>query len=323
MTTVLVTGAAGLVGGNVCRLLTDRGTTVRGLVRDPAAAPELTTLGVELLAGDVRDPAAVAAAVRGCTGVVHAAGLLGGPHQDLDEHRAVNAVGAQNVFDAAASGGQRVVHISTLAVLDQRATVTEDSPIDPGPQDPYSQTKRRAHQDALDRARSGQDVVVVVPSSVYGSGPSLRRAVGPTSFNRVIRGAVNGRLTHYPATSSVWVHSHDVALAVLAALDAGSAGATYLAVGADDAIPSPEFFSLACELAGVSHRVRPLQIDVTSPDAVATYGESIVNALSRVRPTPAVDSAWTRKQLDLSPMSARAGLAETVAWLADSGQLNQ
>ena len=65
----LVVGATGLVGGQICRLLVERGERVRGLVRpssDPARVEELQALGIETVPGDLKDPASLRAA---CAGV--------------------------------------------------------------------------------------------------------------------------------------------------------------------------------------------------------------------------------------------------------------
>jgi dihydroflavonol-4-reductase len=321
MATVLVSGSTGLLGGNVCQLLRSSGVSVRALVRDPDAASALAALGAELIPGDVTAPASLQAAAAGCDAIVHAAGLLGGAGQDLARQLEVNEAGSANVFQVAADSKCRVVHVSTLAVLDQSTTVTEASSIEFASRDPYSRTKRAAHLEALRRAEAGEDVVVVVPGSIYGPGLSVSQALRPTSFNRLLRGAINGRLARYPRTSSVWEYADDAARTVVGALTHGRAGEVFLAVGADDALPSTDFFNLACELAGVDHRVQPLVIDTTAPDAVATYGESIISSLSRPRATPAVDASWTQRRLSLSPVTARAGLASTVAWLASNNQI--
>ena len=54
--TVLVTGATGLAGANVCRLLLERGDAVRALARQGADTAPLAHLGVEVITGDVTDP---------------------------------------------------------------------------------------------------------------------------------------------------------------------------------------------------------------------------------------------------------------------------
>jgi uncharacterized protein YbjT (DUF2867 family) len=57
---ILVTGATGTLGTQVVRLLADRDGRVRVLTRDPARAAHLPAT-VETLAGDLGDPAAIAA----------------------------------------------------------------------------------------------------------------------------------------------------------------------------------------------------------------------------------------------------------------------
>ena len=53
--TTLVTGATGLVGSHVTRLLVERGDDVRALVRERSPLDELDGLDVELVHGDVLD----------------------------------------------------------------------------------------------------------------------------------------------------------------------------------------------------------------------------------------------------------------------------
>jgi uncharacterized protein YbjT (DUF2867 family) len=54
--TVLVTGASGLLGSNICRLAANEGRRVRGLVRTDADAEVLRAIGVEPAIGDITDP---------------------------------------------------------------------------------------------------------------------------------------------------------------------------------------------------------------------------------------------------------------------------
>src|SRR3954469_7069711 len=72
---VLVTGATGKVGNAVARSLAGRGDRVRALVRDPERARPLLPGSVELVAGDVTDPASIERAVAGCELVFTAHGL--------------------------------------------------------------------------------------------------------------------------------------------------------------------------------------------------------------------------------------------------------
>ncbi|MGK5555073.1 NAD(P)H-binding protein [Actinomadura kijaniata] len=76
----LVTGATGTVGRQVVRELLERGQAVRALTRDPAKAslPE----GVEAVRGDLTDPASLAPALDGVTGL-HLI-TFGGDHGPLE-----------------------------------------------------------------------------------------------------------------------------------------------------------------------------------------------------------------------------------------------
>jgi nucleoside-diphosphate-sugar epimerase len=316
---VLVTGATGLVGGNVCRLLAQDGVEVAALVRNLDDAQPLRDVGAELVRGDILDADSVRSAAAGCDGIVHAAAVLGGTAQDLDEQAAVNTRGSEVVFDVAAANRARVVLFSTIVLFDSSRTITEHSDLDPNPTDPYAVTKRAAYDTAMRRVGDGADIVVVVPGSVYGPSPVLSRALAPTSFNRVIRGALNGRLSAYPDIDSVWVYAPDVAEVATSALHRGKTGERFLAVGPEDAIDSRTFYNLACELAGVAHRVA--RVEVTHAEAVQTYGESMARGIARKRPVPAIDASWTRERLGVSPLPVREGLAETVAWLRDNDQI--
>ena len=74
--TVLVTGAAGLVGTHTCRTLVANGWRVRALVRNRAKAEaRLTGLPVEFAVADLRDGPALADAVQGATAIVHLAAI--------------------------------------------------------------------------------------------------------------------------------------------------------------------------------------------------------------------------------------------------------
>lgn len=70
---VLVAGATGHLGGEICRRLVAADRRVRGLVRptsDPAIVARLHTLGVETVEGDLKDPASLTRACRGVDAVI-------------------------------------------------------------------------------------------------------------------------------------------------------------------------------------------------------------------------------------------------------------
>ena len=69
---ILVAGGTGRLGTALVTRLAGRGVPVRVLTRDPARAAHLSGQRVEVVTGDVRDPASLAPAVRGAEVVVSA-----------------------------------------------------------------------------------------------------------------------------------------------------------------------------------------------------------------------------------------------------------
>jgi uncharacterized protein YbjT (DUF2867 family) len=109
---ILVAGGTGTLGSQVVRLLVERGERVRVLTRDPARAASLPDT-VDVLTGDVRDPAVVAAAVRGCATVVSAVHGFAGPGKPSPE--AIDRDGNYALIEAAVAAGVR--HLVLLSVL--------------------------------------------------------------------------------------------------------------------------------------------------------------------------------------------------------------
>jgi len=138
----LVTGATGFTGGHLARSLAAAGVPVRALVRDVNDARELKVAGIELVVGDLRDPAALNSASSGVDVVYHIAAIYRQAGISRETYRAVNATAVGTVIEAAARGGaRRVVHCSTVGVHGdiERPPANEDAPIRPG--DIYQVTK--------------------------------------------------------------------------------------------------------------------------------------------------------------------------------------
>jgi len=71
---ILVVGATGYLGSEICKRLRTNGETVRGFVRPGAKREqELVALGVEIAHGDLKDPASVEAACQGVESIISTA----------------------------------------------------------------------------------------------------------------------------------------------------------------------------------------------------------------------------------------------------------
>ncbi|HEY1990243.1 MAG TPA: NAD-dependent epimerase/dehydratase family protein [Acidimicrobiales bacterium] len=323
MTNYLVTGGTGLIGSNVVRRLRDAGDEVRVLVRPRSDYQPLTAVGAEAFEGDIRSAGDFARAAEGSDVIIHAAALLGGAGQELDESRKTNAEGSYNAFDAGAKHGIRVVALSSTPFLDHTTSLTEESPVSPSwSDDPYTLTKGAAYVEAMRRvADEGADIVITIPGGTFGPGLSLSRAVGASSFNRVLRGGINGKIPEYVSYPVPWVWAEDVAAAVIAAATKGAPGRKYLCFGQEDARTTAAWLNLACEVAGVSHRIAEARVDPDEPEDVRRYGETLVSLSQRRYPVPWFDNSITRRDLEYQPRPLREAMEVTVAWLRVNGQI--
>ncbi len=116
--TALVTGVTGFVGSAVARVLVAEGWTVRALVRAGANRRNLEGLDLEIVEGDLTDPASIASAVAGCEAVFHVAADYRLWVPDPERIYATNVEGSRNLVRAAAQAGvSRIVYTSSVAAL--------------------------------------------------------------------------------------------------------------------------------------------------------------------------------------------------------------
>lgn len=326
--TVLVTGATGLAGANICKLLIARGDAVRALARETADTEPLAALGVDVVTGDVTDPAAVLRAAKTSDAAIHCAALLGGASQNLADFEAVNVRGTKNVLDAAEQVGlRRVVAVSTGTFFDTRGGVDrEDAPVSREPSDdPYTVTKMAAFLDAMGRAAKGFDVVSTHPGAIFGPSPVASNALGVTSFNRVLLSALRQRIERYLKFPVSWVFAEDIARGCILALDKGVAGERYMLDGQPEDVVSIAFAcNRICELAGLEHRV--VDVDPSDdPELLEVFGPTLVAiATKAASETPVrrpLRETKTFKRLGYDPIRLDEGLSSTTDWLRALGRV--
>jgi len=113
----LVVGATGILGSDICRLLTAQGKPVRGLVRatsDQAKVDRLRSYGVEIVQGDMCDPTSLEVACKGVSAVISTVSSMPFCYEagDNDIQR-VDKDGVTCLIDAAQSAGvERFIYTS-------------------------------------------------------------------------------------------------------------------------------------------------------------------------------------------------------------------
>ncbi len=167
----LVTGATGFLGVNLCQRLAQTGAPIRALVRSPEKAQALQALGIDLVAGDVTDDAAVARAMEGVDVVFHLAGKLYIPGVPATEYQRIHVDGTRNVLKRARERQvTRFVHCSTTGVFG----VTGDHPVDENaayaPTNPYERSKLAGELLIRAAMQDGLPAVILRPGLVYGPG---------------------------------------------------------------------------------------------------------------------------------------------------------
>ena len=173
MKPVLVTGLTGFLGVNFLRcLLDDRpDVTVRGLVRNTGQSGSLISDSVEVVQGDVTDPASLMGKFHGFRTVIHLASKIAA--SDLAEYRRVNVEGTRNVAERCEREGvEHIIYVSSAAIYgfkDARGT-EEHEPRDL-PATPVSRSRYEAEQVLMEYHRQQRfKVSILRPLFVYGEG---------------------------------------------------------------------------------------------------------------------------------------------------------
>lgn len=179
---VLVTGATGFLGGHLVEALARCGAEVIAPVRDRGRVSRDLEQQARVVVADVRDPAALDAAMKGVAIVIHCAAITAN-NVAWPKHRDINVEGSRAVFEAALRAGVgRVVHVSSVAVYGaQRAGSMVDESAACGERrgewSNYTRSKLGAEQVAFELMRQQNlPVTVVRPGLLYGPGGG--RSVG-------------------------------------------------------------------------------------------------------------------------------------------------
>jgi len=311
MSRLLVTGGAGFIGSNFVHHAIDHSDhqvivldslTYAGNLRSLDGLPEDR---VVFRRGDITDAALVDELVAEADAVVHFAAES---HNDnsLDDPRPfldTNIVGTYTLLEAVRNHDVRFHHISTDEVygdleLDDAQRFTENTPYNPS--SPYSSTK--ASSDLLVRAwvRSfGVRATISNCSNNYGPYQHVEKFI-PRQITNVLRGT-RPRLYGNGQNVRDWIHAADHSSAVMAILDRGVLGETYL-IGADGEKSNREVVELILELSGKDSSEYDLVTDRAGHDL--RY---------------AIDSTKLRTELGWEPSFAdfTSGLSATIDWYRD------
>jgi dihydroflavonol-4-reductase len=230
---VVVTGGAGFIGRAIVKRLAERGDSVVALVRNPSKSQFLARPTVTLVSSDLSSAAELAVHLRTADAVIHAAGSyrVGIKPSECRQMWDANVGTAERVLDAAILAAiPRILYVSTVGTFgNTRGAVVDEEyqrDLEDGWLSCYDETKYRAHEAAAKRIQGGAPIVIVQPSQVYGPDDH-------SVTSQQIADAHAGRLryTALAGTGLGWVHVHDLVQGIVAALDRGQVGQSYVLSG--------------------------------------------------------------------------------------------
>lgn len=248
---VLVTGAAGFLGGHLVDMLVERGDDVRAMARPVEDAARLRALpGVELVSGDMTDLDSLKRAVRGVERVYHTAAKTG-PWGPEDIYWATNVRGLADLIHAAQDAGvTRIVHTSSITVYGHhlRGVVTEEAPFH-AEDNPYSRGKIAGEKLIANLVKNDSAPVVIArPGWIYGPRDTA-------SFGRIVSMVESGKGFLIGSGKNIvpLVHVRDVALGLIKAGDAGDTviGQAYT-IANDQRVTQADYLNTVADCLGVS-----------------------------------------------------------------------
>lgn len=308
-----VTGGTGFVGANLVRLLLQQGYEVKALARPNARLDNLNGLEIELISGDLNDPG-LARSMQGCDCLFHVAAHYSLWQRDREMLYQSNVLGTRNVLAAAkAAGIERSVYTSSVAAIGidpsgQPTTELYQSPVEKliGH---YKQSKYWAEQEAVKAAQSGQEVVIVNPSTPIGA-----YDIKPTPTGDIVVRFLERRMPTYVETGLNFVHVQDVAWGHLLALQKGKTGERYIL--GNQNLSLKQLLDELSQITGLSAPAR--SIPVWIPLSVAWIDETILTKFGK-KPSIPVDGVRMSKQpmyYDASKAIRELGLPQTPIHIA-------
>jgi dihydroflavonol-4-reductase len=324
----LVTGASGFVGSAVARAVLARGLTLRVLLRPTSPRANIADLDCQVFLGDMRDTAAMTAAMKNVRYLFHVAADYRLWARDASRIARNNLDGVRATMEAArVCGVERIVYTSSVAALKPKMGMAVDETARHSAQSAIGAYKRgklvaERHVERLITAHN-LPVVIVSPSTPIGP-----RDIKPTPTGRILIEAARGRMPAFVETGLNLVHVDDVAEGHLAALERGRIGENYILGGTD--VSLRQMLETIAEWAGRKPpRIRlpraPLFPLAYAAEALAflTGREPFltVDGLRMARTPMYFSSAKANAELGYAARPWQLALQDALTWFAGHGYL--
>jgi len=318
MTTCLVLGATGFIGGQIVRSATARGWQVRALRRDPNAVGAIGDLKPDWFTGTLDDKASLIAAMRGCDVVFHSAAAYPHAAKKIDQHVQAALTQMRTVLSAACETKiDRLIYTSSFTTIgpasDPNRLADERDCYQPGSSgDVYYEAKWAMEVEAL---KSEVPVVALCPSAVFGPGDVH------LSVSEIVVETAKGRMPVYFDATFGAIDVRDVADAHVAAVERGQIGERYLLSAHN--ITLLDGLTLVARAANV----RPPRIKIGSRllKAIIAVGQylpgGMIGHLRTMRFWQPLSNAKAVNELSLSTRPMEDTIRDALAWFKTNGYL--
>ena len=321
---IAITGASGLVGGNLARALLAQRRPVRALAHHDRRA--LDGLDLETVSADLNDPASLERAFAGARVVYHLAGSISIRVENWDELQRVNVAGTQNVVEACLRCSvEKLVYFSSIHAYRQDPfdlPLEEDRPLLTAERiPPYERSKAAAERIARQAPERGLPTVIIIPTAILG--PYDFR---PSYFGQALGLLARGRIPALVHGGYDWVDVRDVVHGAIQAERLGRSGSRYILSGHWRSLR--EVARAAAEITGKSapRLVVPIWLGELFQPVMARlaqingsqplYTKAMLNAL---RSNRQVNHVRATRDLGYAPRPFEETLKEALDWFAGQG----
>jgi dihydroflavonol-4-reductase len=228
---VFLTGATGFIGHHVAKALAAHGANLRLLTRKSSNLANLEGIAGETVVGDLSDPASLQSSLAGIDAVVHVAADYRLWIPDPAAMYRANVDGTRELLRMAREAAvKRFVYTSSVATMHfftSGIVSNEDTPVSLKDMvGHYKRSKFLAEQEAIKAAQSGQQVIILNPTTPIG--PNDRK---PTPTGRIFVDFLNRKFPAYVDTGLNLVDVSEIARAHVLALTKGTPGRRYILGG--------------------------------------------------------------------------------------------
>lgn len=332
-TLILVTGANGHLGYNICLRLRKLHYDVRALVLPNDDLDRLTYLGVTVVPGDVTDTSTLGPFFDGVdqydkVHLIHAAGIVSISSKKIDLLHKVNFEGTKNIIDCVFQYNiDRFLYVSSVHAIEEapmQDVISETTEFDEEKVlGDYAKSKAKTTKYVRSRMADGLNAIIVHPSGIVGP-----YDYGNGHLTMMIEEYLNGKLTSRVKGGYDFVDVGDVANGVIDALFKGEIGEHYILSG--HYVDLDDFFKLLKQYAGKKYLIHVL------PTWFARICAPLAELYYRLRGKPPIYSKYSlytiesnakfssekaHKAFGYTPRPFETTIQNTVRWLVFAGRI--